>query len=81
MEIAYVLIECLHGKLKLVSNALKKFEEIEELHEIYGKYDVIIKVVCADNAELKSFMQNKLHITEGIRATETAIVNDLPSYE
>jgi len=79
MEVAYILIEARHGKLKIVSAALKKHEEIEELHEIYGRYDIIVKVVCEDGVELKSFIQNKLQITEGIKATETLIVNDLAS--
>ncbi|MBN1275187.1 Lrp/AsnC ligand binding domain-containing protein [Candidatus Woesearchaeota archaeon] len=81
MEVAYILVQARHGKLKIASAALRKYEEIEELHEIYGRYDIILKVVCADRSEMKSFMQNKLHITEGIRATETLVVNDLQSGE
>ena len=79
MEVAYILIECGHGKLKIASNALKKYEEIDELHEVFGRFDIIAKVVCDDKSELKSFIQNKLQITEGIRATETLVVNDLSS--
>ncbi|MBD3209103.1 Lrp/AsnC ligand binding domain-containing protein [Candidatus Woesearchaeota archaeon] len=79
MEVAYILIECRHGKLKITSAALNKYEEIEELHEIYGRYDLIAKMVCTDRAELKGFIQNKLQITEGIKTTETLIVNDLES--
>jgi len=76
MEVAYILIKCNHGKLKLVSNALKKYEEIEELHEVFGRFDIITRIVCEDKEELKSFIQNKLQITEGILASETLVVND-----
>lgn len=79
MEVAYILIQCRHGKLKIASNALKRFEEIEELHEVYGNYDIIAKVVCTDRLELKSFIQNRLQITEGIKHTETLLANDLES--
>ena len=77
MEIAYLLIHCNHGKLKIASTALKKYEEIEDLHEVYGRYDIIAKVICENKAELKSFIQNKLQITEGIRDSETVLANDL----
>ena len=79
MEIAYILIECGHGKLKIASSNLKKFEEVTEIHEVFGRFDIIAKVLCEDKVELKSFIQNKLQIAEGIRATETLIVNDLES--
>lgn len=79
MEVAYILVECGHGKIKIAANALKRYDEIEELHEVFGRFDIIIKVVCDDKAELKAFIQNKLQITEGIRATETLVVNDLAS--
>lgn len=79
MEVAYILIECGHGKLKIASNTLKKYDEITELHEVFGRFDIIAKVVCEDKAEMKAFVQNKLQIAEGIRDTETLIVNDLES--
>lgn len=79
MELAYILIECNHGKIKIVSTALNRFEEVDEIHEVFGRFDIVIKVLCEDKTELKSFIQNKLQITEGIRATETLMVNDLLS--
>ncbi len=77
MDVAYVLIKCSHGKLKIVSASLKKFDEVDEVHEVYGRFDIVAKVICSDRAELKSFMQNKLQILEGVSSTETLIVNDL----
>ena len=79
MELAYILIHCRHGKLKLTSNALRRFEEIEELHEVFGSYDIVAKVVCDSRSELKGFIQNKLQITEGIKHTESLVANDLES--
>jgi len=73
MEVMFILIKVTHGKLKLVSSKLRDFEEIEEVNEIYGRYDIIAKVVVESKEEVKKFIQNKLLITEGISTTETLI--------
>ena len=80
MEVAYLLLNCRQGKFKLVANALRKFEEVDDLHEVYGRFDIIARVVCNNRSDLKSFIQNKLQITEGIRSAETLLVSDL-AYE
>ncbi len=81
MEIAYVLIKTQHGKLKIVSSTLKEFKEVDEVHEIYGRYDLIMKVVAEDRTCLKAFIQNKLQITEGITNSEVMLANDVPIEE
>ena len=79
MEIAYLLINCLRGKFKIAANALLQFEEIDELHEVYGRFDIIAKVICNDKHDLKLFVQNKLQIVDGVKYAETLIVSDLES--
>ncbi len=74
MNILYVLIKVSHGKLKVVSSKLRSYEEIIEVHEIYGRYDIIAKVVLENEGEMRKFMQNKLLITEGMIGTETLVV-------
>ncbi len=71
MKTAYILIRTKHGKLKLVSSQLKGCDEVEEIHETYGRYDIIIRVLVEDDADFKRFMQNKFLITEGIDSSET----------
>ncbi|MFC2135961.1 Lrp/AsnC family transcriptional regulator [Bacteroidota bacterium] len=75
MEVAYILIKTVFGKLKLVSSKLQSYEEVDEIHEIYGRYDIIIKIVVEDRNELKKFMQNKLLILEGISSSESLVVS------
>jgi len=77
MEVVYILVKTRQGKLKIASSALKKYEEVDEIHEVYGRFDILVKVIAKDRAELKAFIQNKLQITEGIKDTETLLVNDL----
>ncbi len=69
-----MLIQTEHGKLKLVSSKLNKCEEIEQIDEVYGRFDIIIKIVVENQDELKKFIQNKIFIVEGITDTETLLV-------
>lgn len=77
MEVAYLLIKCSQGKLKIASSRLRKYEEVDEIHEVFGRYDIIAKIICENRSELQSFIQNKLQITEGVATSETLIVSDL----
>ena len=81
MEKAYALINTVHGKMRLASAKLSGFKEIVEVHEVYGRFDIIAEVETRTRADLKSFIQNKLQITEGIRSTEILLVSDLEDSE
>jgi len=81
MEKAYMLINTRQGKLRIVSSKLREFEEVKEVHEVYGRVDIIAEVETKTNAELKAFIQNKIQITEGIKDTEVLLVNDLEEDE
>jgi len=69
-----MLINVKHGKLKLVFAALSKISEIVEIHEVYGRFDIVARVEVESKEELKKFIQNKLQITEGIHRTETLML-------
>ena len=72
-KIVYFLVNVEHGKLKIVSNALQKIEEIVEVVEVFGRYDIIAKALVDDDYHLKSFYQNKITLLSGITRTETVI--------
>jgi len=76
-----MLITANQGKLRIVSAKLKDFDEVKEVHEVYGRFDIVAEVETKNRAELKAFFQNKLQITEGIRSTEILLVNDLDEAE
>ncbi len=76
-----MLINTRQGKLRIVSSKLREFEEVKEVHEVYGRVDIIAEVETKTNAELKAFIQNKIQITEGIKDTEVLLVNDLEEDE
>lgn len=74
MITAFMLINTGQGKLKLVSNSLRDCREVVEVSEVYGRYDIMIKVQVADYADLNTFSQNRLQIIEGIKRCETLLV-------
>ena len=70
MTLVYLLIRADHGKEGLVKTALSKFPEITEIHEIFGRYDIIAKVETESTDKFRKFINNKIRILEGIKSTE-----------
>jgi len=63
-----------HNKRKvfnLVEQSLKKFEEVEEIHLITGRYDYLIKIHLRNVDELKEFIIAKLTKIAFISRVET----------
>ncbi len=77
--LAYILIVTRYGQIKKVSNRLLKIPEVENVHELYGQYDIIIKVKLKNISDLETFTEKHLRHAEGIDRTETLIVSDIPS--
>jgi len=77
MEKAYMLINTRQGKMRIASSKLKEFKEVIEIHEVYGRFDIVAEVETKNNTELKAFIQNKVQIIEGIRNTEVLLVSDI----
>ena len=75
--LAYILLLVEHGKITNVAESLLKFDEVKELHELYGEFDIIAKVEAADMAALKDFIEKKLRPIKEIRETQTLIASDV----
>ena len=73
MITAYILINTEHDKTRIVSKKLEKLGEVKEVEEVYGEYDIVIKVVVEDLKELREFLYNKIRVLDGIMRTETLI--------
>lgn len=76
MIVAYFLITARQGKLRIASSALREHGELEEVHETLGCHDIIAKGLFEDAEDLKTFIQNKLQIAEGVKGTQTLLVLD-----
>ena len=71
---AYMLMTTKFGKKRIVAKTLLKFEEIEFVEEVYGHYDIIIKIIVEDAETLEEFIQNNIRTIEDIDKAETLIV-------
>ena len=77
--LVYILIVTKYGRKKDVSNKILKFKEIEDVHELYGQYDIIIKVSSPDMRRLEDFIQKNIRSIKEIEGTQTLVVSDIPS--
>ena len=77
--LVYILIITKYGKKKDVANKLLEFKQIEDVHELYGEYDLIIKVSAPDIKKLEDFIQNNIRSMKDIQGTQTLVVSDIPS--
>jgi DNA-binding Lrp family transcriptional regulator len=77
--LVYILIITKYGKKKEVASRLLKFKEIDDVHELYGQYDIIIKVSAPDMRKLEDFIQNNIRTIKDIEGTQTLVVSDIPS--
>jgi DNA-binding Lrp family transcriptional regulator len=77
--LVYILIITQYGKKKSVANNLLRFKQIEDVHELYGEYDIIIKVSAPDMKKIEDFIQNNIRTIKDIQGTQTLVVSDIPS--
>ena len=76
---AYILIATTFGKTREVSNKLMDAKYVEIVHELYGQYDVIVRLKAPSIKLLEEFIQKNIKSIEYIERTETLIVSDAPS--
>ena len=72
-QMAMVGIRCERDRLVSVAEAVSEFPEVDYVVIAAGSYDVLIEVVCEDNAALLEFLAEKLRRIEGVRDTETFV--------
>jgi Lrp/AsnC family transcriptional regulator, regulator for asnA, asnC and gidA len=63
--------------LRDVAGQIAAFEEVIYLVLCAGSYDILVEVVCRDNAHLLRFLSENLRSLEGVRHTETFIYLDI----
>ena len=76
MTLAFLLIRAEHGKIGIVKTQLTKFDEIKEINEVFGRYDIIAKIETPSMKEFKRFIQNKIRVQEGIKSVEPVFAAD-----
>ncbi len=74
MTLAFVLITVKAGTDESVVQRLKTLPSVDDVHEIYGAYDIIAKILAASDDEIKD-MVTVIASLENVRATETVRVS------
>ncbi len=57
-----------------VIQALSTVDDIEELYEVTGEFDIITLVSASDIEEFRDVLKNKIMKIKGIRSTVSSIV-------
>ncbi len=76
MVLAYLLMRAEHGKIGIVKAQLEKFDELIDVHEVFGRYDIIARVEADSMKDFRKFIQNKIRVQEGIKSVEPIFVAD-----
>ena len=78
MPTAYVLVNTEIGSEKQVLRALKKVEGVEEVHNLWGVYDLIANVKADSMEELKQIITQKIEKIGKINSKLTMIITEKP---
>jgi DNA-binding Lrp family transcriptional regulator len=57
-----------------VLEALGKLENLEELYEVTGEFDIVTLVSAADIEEFREVLKNKIMKIKGVKSTVSSIV-------
>ncbi|RMF33893.1 MAG: Lrp/AsnC family transcriptional regulator [Chloroflexi bacterium] len=61
------------NRLEEIAEQVAAFDEVIYLVLCTGSYDLLVEVICRDNAHLLRFLTERLYSVEGVRDTETFI--------
>ncbi|HDQ59567.1 MAG TPA: Lrp/AsnC family transcriptional regulator [Candidatus Woesearchaeota archaeon] len=76
MVVAYVFLTVKRGGENTVANMLSKMEDVRDVAELYGEYDVIAKIEKPSMEELQKFLVRDIRKINGVDKTSTMIATD-----
>ncbi|MEM4257737.1 MAG: Lrp/AsnC ligand binding domain-containing protein [Candidatus Thermoplasmatota archaeon] len=71
MAIGFVLINVTPTLERKVFETLSKIQEIKELYQLFGEYDIIAKVETKDYESLGDIVVNTIRSVQGVLNTKT----------
>ena len=74
MAEAYVLLKVKPGYERNIVKELEDIPEIEDIKELYGEWDIIIKASVVRIEDLDALLSEKMRKIEGVTLTSTMIV-------
>lgn len=72
---AYVLIAVSPGSERRVSKLLSRLKGVVEVNELYGEYDIMIKVHKAELPELDTFLTDNIRSITDVKLTSTMLIS------
>lgn len=72
---AYVLISARNEKK--VAKKLMDQDIVTEVHELFGQWDVLVKLESKEMANIQDFITNTIRQDGEVQGTETLIVSDV----
>jgi len=75
METAYVLIVSETGSEQHVIEKLLMIDEIKEVNQVWGAYDIVVKVTGPTSDTVREIITGKIRMIEGIKTTASLIVS------
>ncbi|MCL5949531.1 MAG: Lrp/AsnC family transcriptional regulator [Candidatus Bathyarchaeota archaeon] len=78
MPTAYILVNTEIGAENQVLKALKKVEGVEEVHNLWGVYDLIANVKAESMEELKYIITKRIEKIGKINSKLTMIITEKP---
>ncbi len=75
METVYVLIVSETGSEQHVIEKLLMIDEIKEVNQVWGAYDIVVKVTGPTSDAVREIITGKIRIIEGIKTTVSLIVS------
>ncbi|MBN1535711.1 MAG: Lrp/AsnC family transcriptional regulator [Anaerolineales bacterium] len=70
---AMIGVRCDGSQMMAIAEKITALEEVVYVVLTSGRFDILVEVICRDQAELLRFLTEKLYQIEGIRDTETFI--------
>ena len=71
---AYVLMEAKPGFERTIVKELKTLNQIEVINELYGEWDIIIRVAVDQMNDLDTLLSERIRKIEGVTLTSTMII-------
>ncbi len=75
METAYVLIVSESGSEQHVIDKLLMIDEIKAVNQVWGAYDVVVKVVGPTSDAVREIITERIRMIDGIKITTSLIVS------
>ncbi len=75
MGTVYVLIVSETGSEQQVIEKLLMNDEINEVNQVWGAYDIVVKVVGPTSDAVRELITGKIRMIEGIKTTSSLIVS------